>query len=145
MNSMQQHEVQILLVEDDDVDVEAMVRGFRAARIANNITVACDGVEALEMLRGENGRPQIERPYVVLLDLNLPRMNGIEFLEELRKDEELTDNVVFVLTTSTTEEDRCRSYRRHIAGYMVKSDAGPSFKRAVGMLEQYWTTVVLPA
>lgn len=143
MNSIRQREVQILLVEDDDVDAETVIRGFRAARIANTITVARDGVEALQKLRG-NGKAALPRPNVVLLDLNMPRMNGIEFLQNLRQDSDFDDTVVFVLTTSTAEEDRIRSYKQHIAGYMVKSEVGPSFKKAVTMLEHYWTTVVLP-
>ena len=143
MSDIKQHEVRILLVEDDEIDAEAVIRGFRAAKIANDITVARDGVEALQMLRGV-GEEGLPRPNIVLLDLNMPRMNGIEFLEELRRDPEFTDTVVFVLTTSIAEEDRNRSYQEHVAGYMVKSDVGPSFKKAVGMLKRYWTTVVLP-
>lgn len=144
MSSIQRNDVQILLVEDDDVDAEAVIRGFRAARIANDIVVAGDGVEALEVLRGGNGRAPLKKPYIVLLDLNMPQMNGIEFLDSLRQDPELTDAVVFVLTTSSAEEDRLRSYTHHVAGYMVKSEVGPSFQQAVAMLDSYWTTVVLP-
>lgn len=143
MSDIELNEVRILLVEDDEIDAEAVIRGFRAAKIANDITVARDGVEALQKLRGL-GEEGVLRPNIVLLDLNMPRMNGIEFLQELRRDPDLTDTVVFVLTTSTAEEDRNRSYQEHVAGYMVKSDVGPSFKMAVGLLERYWTTVVLP-
>lgn len=143
MNRIRQREVEILLVEDDDVDAESVIRGFRNAKIANTITVARDGVEAFKLLRG-NGEAGLNRPNLVLLDLNMPRMNGIEFLQKLRQDDRYNDTVVFVLTTSAAEEDRIESYRQHIAGYMVKSDVGPSFKKAVTMLEHYWTTVVLP-
>lgn len=137
-------EVRVLLVEDDDVDVDVVKRGFRAHRIANPIVVARDGMEALEILRGGDGRPPLPRPYLILLDLNMPRMNGIEFLQALRKDPELEDSVVFVLTTSQNEADRVRAYKEHIAGYMVKSQAGASFKNALDMLNQFWTVVVLP-
>ncbi len=143
MKKIRQREVEILLVEDDDVDAESVIRGFRNAKIANTITVARDGVEAFKLLRG-NGETGLNRPNLVLLDLNMPRMNGIEFLQKLRQDDRFNDTVVFVLTTSSAEEDRVESYRQHIAGYMVKSDVGPSFKKAVAMLEHYWTTVVLP-
>ena len=136
--------VNILLVEDDDVDVEVVKRGFRQHKIGNPVTVAQDGVEALEILRGQNGRQTLPKPYLILLDLNMPRMNGIELLKELRSDPELNDTVVFVLTTSRSEEDMVKAYREHIAGYMVKADVGSSFRSAIDMLTRYWTVVVLP-
>ena len=136
--------VHVLLVDDDDVDVDVVKRGFRKHKIANPITVARDGVEAMEILRGGDGSPPMPRPYVILLDLNMPRMNGIEFLQAVRKDPDLSDSVVFVLTTSDDEADRVRAYKQHVAGYMVKSQVGPSFRKAIDMLSQYWTVVVLP-
>ena len=136
--------VRILLVEDDDVDVEVVKRGFRKQRIANPVVVASDGVEALEILRGTDGRAPLPRPYIILLDLNMPRMSGIEFLQAVRGDPDLQDSVVFVLTTSQNETDRIRAYKQHVAGYMVKSQAGSSFKQAIEMLSQYWTVVILP-
>lgn len=144
MSEMQQREVSVLLVEDDEIDAEAVIRSFRASKIANPITVASDGVEALRILRGENGRNPLKRPYVVLLDLNMPRMNGLEFLAALREDPALSDSVIFVLTTSSAEDDRIQSYSQHVAGYMVKSEVGPSFKNAIELIDHYWTTVVLP-
>lgn len=140
---MQTQPVKILLVDDDDVDAEMVVRGFRNHRIANPITVAENGVEGLKILR-RNGREPFSKPFLILLDLNMPAMNGFEFLDELRDDPDLRDSIVFVLTTSSAETDRARSYRKNVAGYIVKSDVGPSFKKAVDLLECYWTIVTLP-
>jgi CheY-like chemotaxis protein len=94
------NDVTFLIVEDDEVDIMALERSFDQLRIANKKIVAKDGVEGLEFLRGEGGRDRIEPPFIVLLDLNMPRMNGLEFLEEIRNDATLHKSVVFVLTTS---------------------------------------------
>ncbi|OUS36204.1 two-component system response regulator [Rhodobacterales bacterium 56_14_T64] len=135
--------IRILLVEDDDVDAEMVIRGFRKSRIGNEITVAENGLQALKILRA-NGGDEFEKPYIVLLDLNMPRMNGFDFLDELRGDENLKDSIVFVLTTSKADVDRARSYEKNVAGYLVKSEVGPSFTKAVDLLRCYWTTVTLP-
>ena len=138
----QRRETAILLVEDDEVDVLGFRRALRSLRIANPVTVARDGIEALQILRGERG--PYPRPHLIVLDLNLPRMNGIELLRELRADPKLCDSVVFVLTTSRAEQDRVDAYRLNVAGYMVKSDPGASFLAAVTMLDHYWRVVELP-
>ncbi len=140
---MKTDEVRILLVEDDDIDAMGVQRAFFKEKIANDILRAKDGVEALEILRGQSGN-SIESPYIILLDLNMPRMNGLEFLEEIRKDEKLKESIVFVLTTSTDDQDITRSYSHSIAGYIVKSDAGRGFLNLVGMLDRYWHVVELP-
>lgn len=134
----------ILLVEDDEVDVMAVKRAFRQLKIANPLYEARDGLEALEMLRGTAGRPPLPRPYIVLLDLNMPRMGGLEFLDALRKDPVLHRSIVFVMTTSADEEDRVRAYNQNIAGYVLKHSPGRSFMDAVSMLEHYWRVVELP-
>ena len=137
-------EVNILLVEDDDVDVMAVKRSFRELRIANPLFEARDGMEALEQLRGKPGTPPIPSPLIILLDLNMPRMNGIEFLAEIRKDPQLHSSVVFVMTTSSDENDRVRAYNYNVAGYVLKHSPGRSFIDAVSMLEHYWRIVELP-
>src|SRR5690242_6460873 len=96
----------ILLVEDDDVAAEAVVRSLRKHAIDSPITLAQDGIEALEILRHQHPKESIEKPYLVLLDLNMPRMNGFEFMEEIREDDNLHESVIFVLTTSDNEVDR---------------------------------------
>lgn len=137
-------EVKILLVEDDEVDVMRVQRGFHQLRIANEIIRARDGIEALEILRGAGSQSRIETPYLVLLDINLPRMTGLEFLAALRADEELKVTVVFVLTTSKNDEDRLEAYRHNVAGFMLKDEAGREFVKAMEMLECYWRVVELP-
>ncbi|MCA9166363.1 MAG: response regulator [Planctomycetales bacterium] len=136
--------VQILLVEDDEIDAETVKRAFSRQKIANPITVARDGVAALSRLRGEDGAPPFERPYLILLDLNMPRMNGTEFLEQLRADPSLCDSVVFVLTTSKSDRDITAAYERQISGYLVKSNIGHDFVNLVGMLEHFWRYVEFP-
>jgi CheY-like chemotaxis protein len=137
-------EVSILLVEDDEVDVMAVRRALKELKIANPFFRAADGIEALEMMRGENGRKKLPRPYIVLLDLNMPRMSGLEFLEELRNDSELRSAIVFVMTTSAAEEDRVRAYDKCIAGYVLKHSPAHSFLDAMTMLEHYWRVIEFP-
>ena len=136
--------VQVLLVEDNAVDREAVRRAFRQHRIANPIVDAVDGLEALAVLRGEGDRAPLGRPYVILLDLNMPRMDGIELLHELRGDPALHDSVVFVLTTSKADEDKAAAYDCNIAGYVGKEDVGAGFIRLISLLDCYWRIVELP-
>lgn len=134
-------EVSILLVEDDDVDAEAIKRAFAKAKIVNPVVRARDGLEALEMLRT---RGAIAKPYIILLDLKMPRMNGLAFLEQIRIDDQLHDSVVFVLTTSRAETDVSAAYDKYVAGYIVKSQVGSSFSDLIGLLDHYWRLVELP-
>ncbi len=136
--------VTILLVEDDIVDRMAIRRSFRDLKIANPVVEVGDGIEALERLRGEGGQPKLEPPYLILLDLNMPRMGGIEFLEVLRSDPELSNKIVFVMTTSAAEEDRMQAYRKHIAGYFLKQCVGRNFIDSIVMLQAYWRVVEFP-
>jgi CheY-like chemotaxis protein len=137
-------EVSILIVDDDEVDTRAVERALRQQRVANPVYTAADGCEGLAMLRGEGGRTKVPRPYLILLDLNMPRMNGLQFLRELRGDSNLTDSIVFVLTTSRADEDKAAAYRQHIAGYLEKPDTGNGFLRAIQMLERYVLSVQFP-
>jgi len=116
--------VSLLLVEDDAIDVMTVERMLRKQHISNPLFIARDGVEALEMLRGENDRAKVPEPYLILLDLNMPRMNGLEFLAELRRDPAHKKAVVFVLTTSDAPEDRHVAYEHRVAGYIVKDRMG---------------------
>jgi CheY-like chemotaxis protein len=137
--------VNILLVDDDKVDVMAVKRSFRELRIANPVIEARNGIEALDYLRGQNGREKVPSPCLVLLDLNMPRMGGIEFLEELRRDADLRGTLVFVMTTSAAEDDRTRAYQKNVAGYVLKHRPGQSFLEAISMLEHYWRVIEFPA
>ncbi len=139
------NELTVFLVDDDDVACEAVVRSFKKHSIPFPVVTAKDGVEALEVLRGKHPSKRFTGPIVILLDLNMPRMDGFEFLQELRSDPELSSNVVFILTTSNDDNDRTRAYSEHIAGYMVKSSVGPQFSRLANLLSHYKASVTLPA
>lgn len=137
-------QLNLLLVDDDDVATESVLRSLARCDLNPCIVTAEDGLEALAILRGQHPERTIDRPYLVLLDLNMPRMNGFEFLETLRADERLRDTVVFVLTTSDADTDRTRAYHENIAGYMVKSCVGPQFRHLVSLLDAYRQLVRLP-
>jgi CheY-like chemotaxis protein len=131
----------ILLVEDDQVDVMNVKRAFDRNKIANPLFVAGDGIEGLELLR--SGKIPHERR-LILLDLNMPRMNGIEFLRALRADEELHLTPVVVLTTSDDERDKINAYDLNVAGYLLKPVTFVNFVEAMAALNKYWTLVELP-
>jgi CheY-like chemotaxis protein len=133
----------LLVVDDDDVAAEAVVRGMRKHTVDCPVVIAEDGMAALQILRGQHPTRRIAKPYLVLLDLNMPRMNGLEFLRELRSDSQLRGTVVFVLTTSGSDADRARAYQEFIAGYMVKSGLGPQLSGLARFLTEY-RAVVLP-
>jgi len=133
--------VTILIVDDDQVEIRAVTRALRKHRIDNPINDAANGVEALSLLRGTNGVKAMAWPYIILLDLNMPRMGGLEFLEQVRSDESLQSTVIFVLTTSDDDRDKAEAYEQHIAGYIVKSNAGNDFINLVSMIEKFVLTV----
>lgn len=133
-------EVTLLLVEDDDIDAMSITRAFKKMYIGNDIVRANDGLEALELLR--NG--SVPAPYIILLDLQMPRMNGLEFLEAIRQDPNLAQSTVFVLTTSKSDEDISASYKKNIAGYFIKEQVGEGFLDIVNMLKGYWKIVHFP-
>ena len=131
-------EVNILVVEDDEIDVKALLKAFKKLKIANPVTVAKDGIEGWEALQ------ELPRPYLIILDINMPRMNGIELLEKIRASKKHHDSIIFILTTSTDDEDKFEAFNLNAAGYMLKSDMGESFIRAIEMIEQYWKVVEFP-
>jgi len=131
----------MLLVEDDQVDVMNVRRAFEKNRIANPLYVAKNGLDALEMLRS-NIVPDERR--IVLLDLNMPRMSGLEFLRELRADPKLQATPVIVLTTSNDERDKIEAYNFNVAGYLLKPVTFINFVDVMAALNKYWTLVELP-
>jgi CheY-like chemotaxis protein len=131
----------ILLVEDDEVDVMNVRRAFKKNNICNPLWVAGNGLDALEVLRGSE-MPNDRR--LILLDLNMPRMNGIEFLRELREDPELRLTPVVVLTTSDDERDRVDAYNLNVAGYILKPVTLTNFVEAMATLNKYWSLVEMP-
>lgn len=134
----------ILLVEDDQVEQRMIARAFRQRRAAGAIRFADDGVAALQILRGTGGEEPLERPYIIILDLDLPRMDGHQFLRELRQDPALASAVVFVRTTSRSPEDRAAAYARHVAGYIPKTDAPRALDEVIDLIEGYGRVVELP-
>jgi CheY-like chemotaxis protein len=139
--AMAEKVLNILLVEDDQVDVMNVKRAFEKNRITNPLFVAGNGVEALELLRSKQ-IPDQRR--IVLLDLNMPRMNGLEFLRELRADPSLQSTVVIVLTTSNDERDKIEAYNLNVAGFMLKPVTFVNFVEVMAALNKYWTLVELP-
>ena len=138
---MVEHVLNILLVEDDDVDVMNVRRAFQKAHVSNPLFVAGNGIEGLEILRG-NSMPAERR--LVLLDLNMPRMNGIEFLRALRADPELRTLPVVVLTTSNDERDKIDAYDLNVAGYLLKPVTFTNFVDLMSALNKYWMLVEMP-
>jgi CheY-like chemotaxis protein len=138
---MDERLLNILLVDDDTVDVINVQRAFKKNNIANPIWVAGNGVEALEMLRS-GVVPESRR--LILLDINMPRMNGIEFLRVLRQDAKLAGASVVVLTTSEDERDKVDAYNLNVAGYLVKPVDVADFVVLMAALNKYWTLVELP-
>jgi len=137
--------VNVLLVEDDDIDAMNVKRAFKKANISNPLFHAENGLVALDMLRGTGGATKIiPKPRIILLDLNMPRMNGIEFLHELRADPELHDISVVVLTTSNEERDKVAAYNLNVAGYILKPVEPERFIEAIGTLNLYWNLIELP-
>jgi CheY-like chemotaxis protein len=133
----------ILLVDDDEIAVANVRRAFEKGKIDNPLFRASDGLEALEMLRGDTV-PRERR--LVLLDINMPRMDGIEFLRELRADPDpdLRRTAVVVLTTSDAERDRIEAYGLHVAGYLVKPLRFVAFVELMTTLNDYWTLMEMP-
>ena len=143
---MEEKIINILLVEDDEVDVMNVKRAFKKYKITNPLYIAGNGIEALEMLRSQNGQsPQV--PYtrrLILLDLNMPKMNGLEFLHEVRRDNELKRTPVIVLTTSDEDRDRIEAYNLNVAGYILKPVTFVNFAEVMVALNKYWALCEMP-
>lgn len=143
---MEDKMMNILLVEDDEVDVMNVQRAFKRNNITNPLYIANNGLEALAMLRGESQThpvlPLVRR--LVLLDLNMPRMGGLEFLQELRADDKLRSTPVVVLTTSNQDLDRVEAYNLNVAGYILKPVTFTNFAELMATLNKYWALCELP-
>ena len=130
----------ILVIEDDTVDVLTIKRSLQEIHVTNHLNVAENGEIALEMLQGEG----YERPCLILLDLNMPRMGGIEFLRIVKQDDSLKRIPVVVLTTSSDEQDKIESFNLGVAGYMVKPVDYQQFLDVVKTIDLYWTLSEIP-
>jgi len=138
---MSDRTLNILLVEDDEVDVMNVRRAFERNNVSNPLYVAGNGLEALEMLR--DGTVPTERR-LILLDLNMPKMNGIEFLRALRADPAFAPTPVVVLTTSNEERDKVDAYNFNVAGYLLKPVTFVDFVDLMATLNKYWMLVEMP-
>lgn len=141
---MADYPIHILLVEDDEIDVEVVQRTFQKQQISYPLVHASNGLEALQILRGEDNYPCLPQPYLILLDINMPRMNGIEFLQALRQDVTLRSSIVFVMTTSNEDEDKIAAYNEQIAGYFLKSN-DEGLLGFINLLDGYARLIEFPA
>jgi CheY-like chemotaxis protein len=136
--------INILLVEDDDGDAMAVERTFRKARITQSIVRAVDGIEALQILKGTGSHARLAKPNLLFVDLNLPRMSGIQLVTAIREDHELHDAVIFVLTTSNRQQDKSAAYALNVAGYILKEKSGEDFQSLFSLVNSYRRIVELP-
>ncbi|MBM0743095.1 response regulator [Phormidium sp. CLA17] len=138
--------INVLLVEDDEVDVMNVRRAFKKSNISNPLYIATNGIEALAMLRRSSNQCDAIPAYrrLILLDLNMPKMGGIEFLNALRADPVLKKTPVVVLTTSNRDQDRAEAYHFNIAGYLVKPVTFNAFTELMATLNQYWMLCEMP-
>lgn len=130
----------VLLIEDDDVDIINIQRAFKKNNFSYPLIICKDGYEAYELLKSNS----IQRPIVILLDLNMPRMNGIEFLTKLRIDDKWHDLPVVILTTSDEESDKLKSYNLHVAGYIKKPVSFDDFAKVIFSFGNYWDKIEFP-
>lgn len=142
---MDNKNINLLLVDDDEVDVMTVKRAFKKNNITNRLFVANNGLEALTILRGDEMPPMVpQEKRLILLDLNMPKMGGIEFLRELRADPILRPTPVIVLTTSNEDRDKVEAYDLNVAGYIIKPVTFTKFVEAMGTLNKYWILSEIP-
>lgn len=134
--------IEILMVEDNPSDVRLTVEAFKDAKVFNNMSVAKDGEEAMAFLRKEGKFSDAPRPDLILLDLNLPKKNGREVLEEIKNDGSLKRIPVVILTTSEDEKDILRAYDLHVNAYIKKPVDLDQFIKIVEAVEDFWLSVV---
>ncbi|MBF0096810.1 MAG: response regulator [Magnetococcales bacterium] len=134
--------IDILLVEDNPGDIALTQEALQESKIYNRLHVVCDGEQAMAFLRGQNGFQNAPRPDLILLDLNLPRRNGREILQEIKQDRSLKAIPVVVLTTSNAEKDIVSSYELHANCYVSKPVDLDKFFQAIRSIEQFWFTIV---
>ena len=136
--------VKFLIVDDDEVSQMKFQRALAKSKISNPTFFAADGIEALEILRGDTDQEKFAQPYIVTLDINMPRMDGHEFLAELRNDKDLRKVIVFVVTTSDNDVDVRSAYEQNVAGYILKEQSEECLLEKVCMLESFSNLIVLP-
>jgi CheY-like chemotaxis protein len=138
--------IEILLIEDEPNDADLTIAALRKGRVRNRVTVLEDGVEALAYLRREERYAEAVRPDLILLDLHLPRKNGLEVLDEIKQDPHLRRIPVVMMTRSKEERDNIEAYNRHVNCYIIKPVDLDQFLTVVRSIEQFWFSIVkLPA
>ena len=142
MNTERGRPVEIMLVEDNPGDVRLTIEALKDGKVLNNLNIAENGVEALAYLRREGKYADATRPDLILLDLNLPKKNGMEVLAEIKADESLGKIPVVILTTSKAEQDVCKTYALHANCYITKPVDLEQFITVVRSIEDFWFTVV---
>lgn len=135
--------VSILVAEDDEVDVMNIKRAFKKNNMKNPVHYAKNGIEAWEILTKSSNEGGIAKPKVLLLDINMPKMNGLELLEKIRANDELKSLSVFMLTTSDDDNDKFRAHNLNVAGYIIKPVNFEKFVAAVATLNNYWALTEL--
>jgi two-component system, chemotaxis family, response regulator Rcp1 len=134
--------IEVLLVEDSPGDVRLTREAFKDAKVHINLHVASDGVEAMDFLNREGKHANVLRPDLILLDLNLPKKDGREVLEEIKESEALKSIPVVILTTSASEEDILRSYKLHANCYITKPVGLDGFLAVVKSIDSFWLSIV---
>jgi CheY-like chemotaxis protein len=132
--------VNILLIEDDEIDIMNVKKALKKLQLSCALFVANDGEEALRMLYSH----EVPYPRVILLDLNMPKMNGIEFLSRVRTDEELRHNMVFIMTTSNEERDKQAAFNLNVSGYIIKHFDSNEFIASFAKLSNFWMVNQFP-
>lgn len=141
---MESEKMKFVVIDDDEIDREVIRRALRKIGSESQIVEAENGIDALQLLRGTPDQAPLAKPYVIILDLNMPQMNGFEFLDELRRDSDLKYTSIFVLSTSNAASDKEQAHSRCISGYIVKSQQNEGFLDAMSMLDQYQQVTELP-
>ncbi|SMF17008.1 response regulator [Pseudobacteriovorax antillogorgiicola] len=134
----------ILVVDDDKVDREFVLRSLRKRNVLTPTVEASDGLEALEILRAKHHSKSVGMPVLVLLDIRMPKMSGLEFLQEVRADRKLENTIIFILTTSEREEEITQAYDLKVNGYITKDNAGSMFDDLVTLIDSYLKIVEFP-
>ncbi|MBN9226552.1 MULTISPECIES: response regulator [Legionella] len=138
--------IHFMLIDDDAIDIKDMQRTFKKNNIDNPLHVATNGLEALNKLLGQNGEKKIHpTPKIIILDINMPKMNGIEFIKNVRANKNLRSMLIFILTTSNSEKDKIDAYNLNVAGYIVKPFQISRFMEIISSLHHYWNLLEFPS
>ena len=137
--------IRILLIEDNEGDVFLTRKAFKNAKIANEIDVAADGEIAVDMLRQKGVHQNLSRPDIILLDINLPKKDGLQVLSEIKADQNLKRIPVVILTSSQAEQDIIKTYNLHASSYIIKPINLEKFHQIVSAIEDFWLSVVVLA